>query len=124
MPDQMSGLMAQFFANFIPIMALMWALDAVLVYRILYREIFYITSFVKVGPSLACIIVVIIFIFVPVRTMINNCFKNHTTEAEKSYDEVFANFLTDYDCENPMSKSQGMLRIMEKKLSSADMSEE
>jgi hypothetical protein len=124
MPDQMSGLMAKFFANFIPIIALMWALCSILVYRILYREIFYITSFVKVGPSLACIIVVIIFMLVPVRTMINNCFKNQTAEADKTYDEAFADFLTDYDCENPMSKSEGMLRIMEKKLTSSDMSEE
>jgi hypothetical protein len=56
--------------------------------------------------------------------MINNCFKNQNAEADKTYDEVFADFLTDYDCENPMSKSEGMLRIMEKKLTSSDMSEE
>ena len=124
MPDQMSGLMPKFFANFIPIIALMWALDAVLVYRILYREVFYIKSFVKVGPSLACIIFAAIFLLVPVRTMINNCFKNQSAEADKTYDEVFTEFLTDYDMENPITKSEGMLRILEKKLTSADISEE
>ena len=124
MPDQMSGLMTMFFANFIPVIALMWALCSVLVYRILYREIFYITSFVKVGPSLACIIFAVIFMLIPVRTMINNCFKHHTAEADKTYDEAFADFLTDYDSENPMSKSEGMLRIMEKRLASSDITEE
>jgi len=124
MPDQMSGLMAKFFANVIPIIALMWALDSVLVFRILYREIFYMTSFVKVGPSLACIIFAVIFLLVPVRTMINNCFKDHTAEAEKTYDEAFADFLADYDSENPMSKSEGMIRIMQKRLASADITEE
>lgn len=124
MPDQMSGLMAKFFANFIPIIALMWALDSVLVFRILYREVFYITSFIKVGPSLACIIFAIIFMLVPVRTMINNCFKHHTAEADKTYDEAFANFLADYDSENPMSKSEGMIRIMQKRLASSDITEE
>jgi hypothetical protein len=124
MPEQMSALMIQFFANFIPYIALMWALDSVLVFRILYREIFYIKDMIKIGPSLACIAFAIIFILVPVRTMINNCYKHHTAEADKTYDEVFADFLTDYDCENPMTKSQGMYRIMEKKLASSDMSEE
>jgi len=78
MPDQMSGLMAKFFANFIPVIALMWALDSVLVYRVLYREVFYIKSLVKVGPSLACIVFAIVFMLVPVRTMINNCYKNQS----------------------------------------------
>jgi hypothetical protein len=105
MPDQMSGLMAMFFANFIPVIALMWALCQVLVYRILYREIFYIKDLIKVGPSLACIAGAIIFMLVPVRTMINNCYKHQKAEADKSYDEAFATFITDYDCENPMSKS-------------------
>lgn len=124
MPDQLSGLMAKFFANILPIIALMWALDSLLVYRILYREIFYIKNIIKIGPSIACVIIVIIFILVPVRTLINNCFKNHTAEAPKTYDEAFADFLADYDSENPMSKSEGMIRIMQKKLASSDITEE
>jgi hypothetical protein len=89
MPDQMSGLMAKFFANFIPIVALMWALDSVLVFRVLFREVFYIKSLVKVGPSLACIIFAILFILVPVRTMINRCFENQSAQADKTYDQAF-----------------------------------
>ena len=119
MPDQMSGLMAKFFANFIPVIALLWALDSVLVYRVLYREVFYITSLVKVGPSLGCIIFVILFLVIPIRTMINNCFKNQSAMADKTYDEISDNFVTDYDIENPISKTEGIIRMMEKKLANA-----
>lgn len=112
----MSGLMAKFFANFLPFVALLWALDSILVYRVLYREIFYINSLVKVGPSLACIIFVILFILVPVRTLINNCFKNQQAMADKTYDEISDEFQTDYDIENPITKTEGLRRMMEKKL--------
>jgi hypothetical protein len=73
-PDAMSGLMAQFFANFIPVIALMWALDALLVFRVLYREIFYLTQVVKIVPSLACLGFVILFMVIPFRSMINRIF--------------------------------------------------
>lgn len=73
MPDQMSSLMVKFFANLVPYIALLWALDSILVFRKLYREVFYITNLVKVFPSLACIGFAILFILIPVRTIINNC---------------------------------------------------
>jgi len=34
------------------------------------------------------------------------------------------NFITDYDMENPITKNEGMLRKMEKRLASSDISEE
>lgn len=40
MPDSMSGMMARFFANFLPVIALIWSLDSLLAFRILYREVF------------------------------------------------------------------------------------
>ena len=39
--------------------------------------------------------------------------------AEKTYDEISDNFITDYDIENPISKSEGIVRMMEKKLANA-----
>lgn len=123
MPDQMSGLMAKFFANFLPFIALLWALDSILVYRVLYREVFYISSIIKVGPSLGCIVFTILFIALPIRTLINNCFKGDQAMAEKGYDEVSDNFITDYDIENPISKSEGIIRMMEKKLANASEEE-
>ena len=124
MPDQMSSLMVKFFANMVPYIALLWALDSILVFRRLYREVFYITNIVKVFPSLGCIVFAIIYILIPVRTMINNCYENQGATAEKTYDEVMNNFITDYDMENPITKNEGMLRKMEKRLASSDISEE
>jgi len=73
--------MVTFFANMVPYIALLWALDSILVFRRLYREVFYITNIVKVFPSLACIIFAIIYIMIPVRTMINNCYENQGASA-------------------------------------------
>jgi len=124
MPDQMSSLMVKFFANLVPYMALLWSLDSILVFRRLYREVFYITNIVKVFPSLACIVFAIIYMLIPVRTIINNCHDDESAIAAKSYDEVMNGFLTDYDMENPITKNEGMLRKMEKRLASSDISEE
>lgn len=105
MPDQMSGLMTRFFANFIPIIAVMWALDSLLVFRILYREVFYINNLVKIIPNLVCIAVLGLCLLLPIRTWINSCFKGDQAMAEKTYDEVFADFISDYDMENPVTKN-------------------
>ena len=124
MPDQMSSLMVKFFANLVPYIALLWALDSILVFRKLYREVFYITNIVKVFPSIACIAFAILFILIPVRTIINNCHDDAGAMANKTYDEAMNGFLTDYDMENPITKNEGMLRKMEKRLASSDISEE
>ena len=123
-PDQLSGLMAKFFANFIPFVALLWALDSVIVYRILYREIFYIKSMQKVGPSLASILFVVFFLFIPVRSFINWLFRNQQATADKSYEQVADDFLSDYDIENPVTKTEGILRVMEIKMNQAGTEEE
>lgn len=39
-PEQMSGMMAHFFADFIPAWAFLWSLNLLLFYRTLYREYF------------------------------------------------------------------------------------
>lgn len=88
----MSGLMAKFFANFIPIIALLWALDLLLVFRILYRNIFYIVNPSKLVPSFVCIGFVILFIMLPIRTCINSCYAGESAEANKTYDEVCSDF--------------------------------
>ena len=42
----------------------------------------------------------------------------------KTYDELFVDFTSDYDRENPVTKNEGMMRIMEKKIQSAKNEEE
>lgn len=44
--------------------------------------------------------------------------------AEKTYDDVMNGFITDYDMENPITKNEGMLRKMEKRLASSDITDE
>ncbi len=124
MPDQTSGLIVQFYGNLIPYIALLWSLDSILVFRRLYRDVFFITNLIKLIPSLACIGFAILFILIPIRTMINSCYEGQTANANKSYDEVMNTFITDYDMENPITKNDGMLRKMEKRLASADITED
>lgn len=73
MPDQTSSLIVQFYGNLIPYIALLWSLDSILVFRRLYRDVFNIQNLVKLIPSLACIGFAILFILIPIRTMINSC---------------------------------------------------
>lgn len=124
MPDAMSGMMAKFFANFIPFIALLWALDSVLAYRILYREVFHLTHIGKIIPSLICIAFVILFLLLPIRTCINSRFANQDVNAGKEYKQVASNFQSDYDIENPVSKTEGLLRVMELKIETAGTDEE
>jgi hypothetical protein len=56
--------------------------------------------------------------------MINTCHEGQTASANKDYDEAMNSFLTDYDMENPITKNDGMLRKMEKRLASKDISED
>lgn len=123
-PDQLSGLMAKFFANFVPFIALLWALDSIIVYKILYREVFGIEVLQKIAPSLACILFVIVFIIMPIRSVINYLFRNQQATASKGYTEVADTFLSDYDIENPVTKTEGILRVMEMKLNQAGTTEE
>lgn len=39
--------------------------------------------------------------------------------ADKTYNEISDNFVTDYDIENPITKTEGIIRMMEKKLEGA-----
>jgi hypothetical protein len=67
----MSGLMAQFFANMLPYIALLWALELLLFYR---RELFNVTEFYKIIPPLAAVVFICFLILLPIRTCINKCY--------------------------------------------------
>ena len=60
--------------------------------------------------------VVGLFILLPIRTWINKVFGNLNIETLKTYDEVCLRFVTDYDQENPVTKREGFLRIMDKQI--------
>ncbi len=75
-PEQMSGLMAKFFGSLLPFFALLWAIDLLLFYRTLYRELFGITELTKLIPPLGAIGVAILLILLPIRTCINKCYED------------------------------------------------
>jgi len=116
--------MVKFYANLVPYIALLWALDSILVFRRLYNDVFYIQNIIKLLPSRACIGFAILFLILPIRTMINTCHEGQIAIANIDYDEAMNSFLTDYDMENPITKNDGMVRKMEKRLASKDISED
>ena len=66
----------------------------------------------------------IFLILLPIRTFINQCSEDINSKEKKTYDELFVDFTSDYDRENPVTKNEGMMRIMEKKIQSAKNEEE
>jgi hypothetical protein len=60
-----------------------------------------------------------LFLLLPIRSCLNRCCKGQAAEATNFYENVFHTFPTDYDRENPVTKMEGMKRLMEKKISMA-----
>lgn len=123
-PEQLSSLMPTFFANLIPYYALIWSLDLLLFYRTLFDELFGESSSVNAAPALGVLIFSIILILLPIRSFINRCHEGDRAYAKETYDQKFLSFSSDYDRENPVSKNDGLVRMMEKKLSMAKTDEE
>lgn len=115
----MSSLMAEFFANMIPYVALMWALALVCFTQSLLRDFFDRTDLKHLYAPLSSLLFVALFLILPIRTCLNRCCKSETVEAEEKYDEIYHTFHTDYDCENPVTKKDGMKRMMERKIAMA-----
>jgi hypothetical protein len=70
------------------------------------------------GP-LGALLFVVLFLILPIRTCLIRCCKKETEEAEEKYEEVFHTFATDYDCENPVTKKDGMNRLIKRKIAMA-----
>ena len=124
MPEQMSGLMAKFFANLLPYMAMFWSMMLVLFYRTLYVEFLFVKTAEKIYPPLGAVGLAGVLLILPIRSIINKCYEDKKASSVQNYDSVFADFATDYDRENPVTKNEGLVRLMEKKMSSANISEE
>ena len=82
------------------------------------------TDFSKILPPLVAVLFTIFLILLPIRTFINQCSEDINSKEKKTYDELFVDFTSDYDRENPVTKNEGMMRIMEKKIQSAKNEEE
>lgn len=116
-PEQMSSMMALFFSNLIPYFIFLWSLGLLLFYRTLYSDMFAVQQpFTKTFPALVILVLALIFLLLPIRSCINKCYQGRQVMARETYDEKFAEFATDYDRENPVTKNEGIMRIMQKKL--------
>eukprot|EP00347_Sterkiella_histriomuscorum_P022863 403336874 len=116
-PEQMSGLMAKFIANLLPYFAFLWSLNLLLFYRTLYKEYYEDDPRQKLIVPYAIIGLTSFFIILPVRTIINRCLADNTEDAlTYKYDDFMLQFPTDYDRENPVTKNEAFIKLLEHRI--------
>jgi len=128
MPEMFGELMATFFANMMPLILVIWAIAyKVFVERInedfsekfsLYHDYEYEkingseveTKEGKLsyrddtpGIAVSCLTLAVLFIFFPVRTIIQNSIPDVEEESDDVYEKVALTFPSDYDKENPLT---------------------
>jgi len=69
--------------------------------------------------------ITILFLLLPVRTMIKKCCRNEddSDKDNTTYEKIFSRFPTDYDRENPVTKNEGFLRLINQKIKEAENDE-
>lgn len=106
--------MAKFFSGLLPFFALLWSLNLLLFYRTLYTVYFDIHAPVKMIVPFAMVAITGLLIILPIGPIINRCVKNEGEEINKlTYQQCFMKFPTDYDRENPVTKNEGFLRVLD-----------
>lgn len=112
-----------YIADSIPFVCFLWSLALTLFYRNLYLE-FYDNdkTFELIAPPLILCLVIAALLILPV----GQCIKKCNIEIALSivpYKEAVETFVTDYDKENPVTKKQGELRLLDIKIKkyAADM---
>jgi hypothetical protein len=63
-------------------------------------------------------------LLIPVRSIINYLSRSQQANAKEEYKDAAEDFLFDYDTENPVTKAEGLIRVMNLKLSKASNEEE
>ncbi|CDW71822.1 phage head-tail family partial [Stylonychia lemnae] len=117
LPEQMSGLMAKFIANLLPYFAFLWSLNLLLFYRTLYKDFYKGETQGKLIVPYAIIATCSLFILLPVRTLINKCLENLGEQpTSEKYNDFYSKFPTDYDRENPVTKNEAFVRLLEHKM--------
>ena len=117
----MSGEMTMFFANLLPWVAFLWALNLVLFYKTIYEQYFNDSDEIRIIVPLIAISITSLFILLPIRTIINKCVMKKLEEEEvvgkePTYIDYYPDFITDYERENPVTKNEGMDKWLAKKI--------
>lgn len=116
-PEQMSGLMAKFIANLIPYFAFLWSLNLLLFYRTLYKEYYTDDPRHKLIVPYVIIGVTSLSIILPIRTIINKCLADNSEDAVTyKYEDFMQKFPTDYDRENPVTKNDAFIKLLEHRI--------
>jgi hypothetical protein len=101
--------MIQFFANLLPFIALIWSLSLFLFNVSLYENFTEERGIKKFSVPLAMIGLCTFFILFPVRSVINFCNKNQGISfGDVKYTDYYDKFPTDYERENPVTRSHGL----------------
>ena len=107
--------MIYFIAGMMPFFIMIWALSLVLYFHTLFLNEYpdkpnY--AFDLIIPPIVILGVVVFLIILPIRTCINRC---ATPESPKdiTYFDVFETFPSEYDTENPVTKKEGEIRLIE-----------
>ena len=121
----MSGLMAKFIANLIPYFAFLWSLNLLLFYETLYEEYYTNDPKHKLIVPYAIIGVTSLFIILPIRTIINKCLADNSEDAVTyKYEDFMLKFPTDYDRENPVTKNDAFIKLLEHRIQTEKNAEE
>lgn len=116
-PEQMSGLMAKSIANLLPFFAFLWSLNLLLFNRTLYSEYYDHDPRIKLVVPYVIIGLTTAFILLPVRTFINSCSKDDAADSTNyKYDDFYLKFPTDYERENPVTKNEAFIKMIEYKI--------
>ena len=121
----MSGLSAMFISNLLPYFAFIWSLSYVLMFRMMLSERdngHYVRHLIV---PLATLAFTGLFVLLPIRTVINKCVSdtNIKLDQRETYSTVFDKFTCDYDRENPVTKREGFMRVLEHRIKIAQNNE-
>jgi hypothetical protein len=115
-PDEMSGLIANFFANLLPWLALIWSISLALFYRTIFSDLMELPGKKREIPMWVMLGYSAIFALFPIRVCINRCLekKIENIGGVSKYEELIHKFNSDYMRENPITEKEGQLKFFDK----------
>lgn len=121
----MSAFSSMFISHLIPYFALIWSLSYLLFFDKMLRIQNGERDIYKLIVPLATLGFAFLFIIIPVRTILNKCVDevNINIDVNSTYSNSFDKFACDYDRENPVTKKEGMLKMLNAKMKRAENSD-
>lgn len=128
-PEEMSGMLVHFFANLLPWMTFLWGVSTVFFTNNLqrnYNEAYESQQGGIIDESaednnptqeitwvnFLPLIVTSVYILLPIRSLINKLFGEGEEDEVQPYKNNFMAFMTDYDRANPVTKKDGVIRLL------------